>query len=205
MRPVATTTRRKNLAKLTKLGFKVAPSLPTKRGRSKLRSAKAIAARFSALRALFLWVASPEKLTRKGELRSAMTPSERAIYALPREKARVHVESIGWRLENMWPLAWLLGWGEEPSVTGDMIDNETVRALLAFEPTKKVRAARAVLELEDLFYCAHNAARSAQLGGKTAPKGFHLIAGTGVIHERRHALTWAVSPKVAWDDTDLST
>lgn len=202
---MATTTRKKNLAKLTKLGFKVAASLPTKRGATKLRSAKAIAARFSALRALFLWVASPERLTRKIELRSAMTPSERTIYALPRDKARAQIESIGWRLENMWPLAWMLGFDEEPSASGDMIEGDTVRALLAFEPAKKVRSERAVLDLEDLFYCAHNAARSAQLGGKTAPKGFHPIAGTGVIHERRHALTWAVSPKVAWDDTDLST
>ena len=39
-----------------------------------------------------------------------------------------------------------------------------------------------------------------KLGFKVAP-----WLGTGVIHERRHALTWATSPRVKWDDTDLST
>jgi len=29
--------------------------------------------------------------------------------------------------------------------------------------------------------------------------------GTGVIDERRHALTWATSLRTKWDDTDLST
>lgn len=27
----------------------------------------------------------------------------------------------------------------------------------------------------------------------------------GAIHERRHALTWAISDGVSWDDTDLTT
>ena len=41
-------------------------------------------------------------------------------------------------------------------------------------------------------------ARSAQLGAPTAPKGFDPVVGTGVIHERRHSLTWAISPDVSW-------
>ena len=59
--------------------------------------------------------------------------------------------------------------------------------------------------MEDLFYCAHDAVRSAQLGGATVPIGFHPIDDGGGIHERRHALTWALSPGTDWDDTDLST
>jgi hypothetical protein len=88
-----------------------------------------------------------------------------------------------------------------------MIPDEIIRGLLwKFAAKGKLaREPNEVLDLEDLFYCAHNAGRSAQLGGKTVPKGFHPIAGTGVIHERRHALTWATSPRVKWDDTDLST
>ena len=94
----------------------------------------------------------------------SLTPEERKIHAMPRAKARaIHQGTIGWRLENMWPLAWILGFDLAPPASG------------------------------------------AQLGGKTVPKGFHPIAGTGVIHERRHALTWATSPRVKWDDTDLST
>jgi hypothetical protein len=98
-----------------------------------------------------------------------------------------------------------------------MIASETTRAIiLDFLPglTKtpsdllakaRVRAAEEVDALEDLFYCAHNAVRSAQLGRKTVPRGFHPVVDGGVVHERRHALTWAMSPGVAWDDIDLST
>lgn len=27
----------------------------------------------------------------------------------------------------------------------------------------------------------------------------------GAIHERRHSLTWILSPGIDWDDTDMST
>jgi len=201
------TRRQKNLAKLKKLGFKVAPSLPTARDAERVRPATEIAARFRALRELFLWVASEKPLKRTG-VKRALTPEERRIHAMPRAKARsLHQSAIGWRLENMWPLAWILGFDPAPPVSGEMIPGEIIRALLwNFDAKAKVaRDPSEVLDLEDLFYCAHNAGRSAQLGGKTVPKGFHPIAGTGVIHERRHALTWATSPRVKWDDTDLST
>lgn len=52
---------------------------------------------------------------------------------------------------------------------------------------------------KDLFYCAHNAVRSAQLGHDTVPPGFHAVVDGGVVHERRHALTWALSLGVAWE------
>ena len=62
--------------------------------------------------------------------------------------------------------------------------------------------------MEDLFYCVHNAVRSAQLAMHEenddavgiVPEGFDPIANGGVIHERRHALTWALSPGVDWDE-----
>jgi hypothetical protein len=199
--------RDKSLGTLKKLGFVVAASLPTKRENEKVRPASEIATRFRALHELFMWVASDEAMKRT-DLKKALSPEERKIHAMPRAKARaVHQGTIGWRLENMWPLAWILGFEPQPPVSGAMIGNKTIHGLLwDFEPKAKLaRTADEVLDLEDLFYCAHNAVRSAQLGGKTVPKGFHPIAGGGVIHERRHALTWATSPRVKWDDTDLST
>ncbi|MEY3241707.1 MAG: hypothetical protein RIR11_3146 [Bacteroidota bacterium] len=56
-----------------------------------------------------------------------------------------------------------------------------------------------------LFYCLHNAIRSAQCGDDTVPPGFDPISNGGVIHERRHSLTWMLSKGIEWDDTDLST
>ena len=104
---------------------------------------------------------------------------------------------------------------EEPTAASHAIAGATIDPMLDFIRGKlgvaalleraTPRSNAKALALEDLFYCAHNAARSAQLGSKTAPDGFNPVIGGGVIHERRHALTWATSPGTAWDDTDLST
>ena len=221
------TVRQKNLASLKRLGFKVAPSLPTVRhdGRVRLRPVGEIVARAAALKALFAWVSAPEeaipadKVTayvRRNKLRDHLAGEERQALDLPRAEAQEqHVDSVGWKLENMWPLAWVAGFDPAPPV-GGMIDGEQIGALLQFLPSfdgsvgdfTKSCTPRPVAEvdaLEDLFYCAHNAARSAQLGGDTVSDAFHPVRDGGVVQERRHALTWALSPGVAWDDTDLST
>ncbi|MCI0742675.1 MAG: DUF4272 domain-containing protein, partial [Gemmataceae bacterium] len=62
-----------------------------------------------------------------------------------------------------------------------------------------------VIAMEYRFYCAHNAVVSAQLGGDTVPAGFHPLLHGGAVHERRHSLTWCLSPGVIWSDTDLNT
>ena len=63
-----------------------------------------------------------------------------------------------------------------------------------------------IVRMEDRFYLAHNAVRSGQTGeAGMLPAGFDPIGDGGAIHERRHSLTWALSPGTAWDDTDLST
>jgi hypothetical protein len=165
--------------------------------------------------------AASDRVRRYAEANNAaswLTPSEREIFESPRPVAHTrHVDAIGWRLENMWSLAWVLGFAATPAFDGSMMPSELQRAmLLEFMPgldkrvsdlldRKTARSYDEVNALEDLFYCAHNAARSAQLGHATVPPGFDPISGGGVVHERRHALTWCVSPGVSWDDTDLST
>ena len=71
--------------------------------------------------------------------------------------------------------------------------------------SKKTIATESIIKMEDLFYCVHNAVRSAQLGRRTVPSNFDPIGNGGVIHERRHSLTWMLSKGIEWDDTDLST
>ncbi len=183
-----------------------------------------------ALAALFTWASAPEsaaaservrKHIKKNGLRAWLTKEEAEIASLPRAKARkAHADGIGWKLENMWPLAWALGFEAEPSIEASQIDEAISRAILfnflaGLEGTvqglvrkSKLRSAGEVIALEDRFYCAHNAVRSAQigeLGGKTVPAGFHPIIHGGVVHERRYSLTWCLSPGTAWEDTDLST
>ena len=112
----------------------------------------------------------------------------------------------------------ILGFDPPPDPMSGQVPNEVSRAVvLDFLPgldasvddllhAARPRAGEAVVELEDVFYCAHNAVRSAQTGSTTAvPRDFHPVRDGGAIHERRHALTWAISPGVAWEETDLST
>ena len=118
----------------------------------------------------------------------------------------------------MWPLAWILGFEETPGI-GGMIDGDTIAGIIQdflggtdHGPDELVGSGENVdlmnvAAAEHLFYCAHNAARSATFSGvpDAVPEGFHPVVDGGVVHERRHALTWAMSPDDSWDDTDLST
>ena len=219
-------TRKANLGWLGKRGFKVAAWLPLA-GQRELRPLREIAARLMALDVVCTWVMYTEEQVASNRLRASakrsglerfMTPSEKRIWKLSRVAAhRAHVDSIGWRLENMWPLAWVLGFKQTPKLDGAMIGKRVIGGMITKTLPKltegisvlieraEPRSLKAVIALEDRFYCCHNAVRSAQLGGKTLPKGFHPVLNGGVIHERRHALTWCLSPGVAWDKTDLST
>lgn len=218
--------RERNLAFLAARGFTVAPSLPTLRDEAgaAIRPAAEIAGRLWAMSAQFHWVAVagnrvPDERfqhpdTRR-ELRTHLTDEELELFEDSRADAQTQRDTIGWRLENMWALAWTLGFHHPPALQG-MIGPDVIDSLLRFAvfpdgtvadllPRTRLRPPHEINGLEDLFYCAHNAVRSAQLGSATVPLGFHPLADGGGVHERRHALTWVCSPGVAWDETDLST
>jgi Domain of unknown function (DUF4272) len=214
-------------ADLERRGFRPAKSLPLPDLGQPIRPAAEIAARLMALDALFTWVAFPEnavaserveKYIKRNQLREWLTDGESKIVSLSRAEAHAtHVNTIGWKFENMWALAWALGFDPEPTLEALQIGEEITRPmiydfLLGLDGTVEQLLAKAtphgadeVIAMEYRFYCAHNAVRSAQLGGDTVPKGFHPIAHGGAVHERRHSLTWCISPDSAWDDTDLST
>lgn len=214
-------------ADLESLGFRPANSLPLPEPERALRPAREIAARLMALDALFTWVAFPEDaaatgrvehyITRNG-LRDWLAEDEAPIVDLPRAEAHEeHVNTIGWKLENMWALAWALGFDPTPNLEAAQIGDDVTRPMILeflpgldgnvdeFLAKCNLRSAEVVVAMEYRFYCAHNAVRSAQLGGNTVPDGFHPILHGGAVHERRHALTWCISPDTAWDETDLST
>ncbi|MFA6046333.1 MAG: DUF4272 domain-containing protein [Phycisphaerales bacterium] len=226
--------------KLTRAGFRFAKWLPLPSiEEAHARPATQIALRLAALCQLCLLVAAPEDkipsqrlidVYAQAKLEEGLTPAERAIWLLPREEAHAaHVDKIGWRLENMLALAWALGHVEECGFDGAMLQGDAIeRLMLKIVPTEakdvvtwiagaKTRAIHDLVAMEDVFYCAHNAARNASLGTKRSilgifrkhdrpvPDGFDPRIHGGVIQERRHALTWILSPATAWDDTDLST
>jgi hypothetical protein len=216
-----------SLTFLESRGFRVASSLPMPDPAQTLRPATEIAARLMALDALFTWVAFPEDIAdserlngyiERNHLLEWMTEEEREIVSLSRQEAeQQHIDTIGWKLENMWPLAWALGFSPEPAIESAIIEDTVMRTILydflpgldstieALLQKSESRSPEEVIILEDRFYCAHNAVRSAQLGSDTVLEDFDPIMHGGVIYERRHSLTWCLSPQEDWDDTDLST
>lgn len=224
--------RKSSMATLAAGGFHAAESLPTLHHRAgvpaKLRAPREIALRVMALKALFIWASAPESAVasediktyvERNSLASHLTPEELKILSLPRQQALTqHGSTVGWRLENMWSLCWLLGYDTPPSpVLGQLPDEVTEGIMFEFLPNldssvddllakAQPRTLDEVLQMEDVFYCSHNAVRSAQTGSADAvPADFHPVRDGGAIHERRHPLTWAISDGVSWDDTDLST
>lgn len=223
--------REMNLVIANEAGFFSAPSLPLPSARTSclghLRSIKEIAGRLFAMDCTFTWVAySVEDVESKrilayrdrNGLDEFLTQEEKDILELSREDAAEQfVDTIGWKLENMWALAWVLGFSVPPGLFGGEIPAEVTQQIIHnFLPGLGKTVAdllskctpcseRSVCEHEDLLYVIHNAARSAQMGESTAPAWFHPIVDARAIQERRHALVWCLSPGNDWENIDLST
>jgi Domain of unknown function (DUF4272) len=227
--------RQANLAFLNENGFRPAtwlPLLPTAGQTAEpdglggvLRPTREIVHRYMALFGVFAWGAAPPEMAdaitefmASNDLPSAMAKDDRPIMQLPKNDAmEQYQDTVGWRLENMWSLAWILGFIETPSAISGQLSNEISGQIVAqFLPDLEttidqllqeslVRSPEEVVRQNDLFYCAHNAVRSAQMGEKTVPPEFDPIGAGGAIHERRHSLKWALSPGVDWDDIELDT
>ncbi|WP_422104096.1 DUF4272 domain-containing protein [Winogradskyella sp.] len=221
--PWMTDMRLKNLTICLKGGFRPASSLPTELGRE-LRPALEIAKRLHAIKALVFLVNIPPE-NEKGQkildhisenkLEDFMTEDEKSILDASRDNEQLR-NSIGWKFENAWPLAWYFGY-KAPEITGEMMPGEQMVDIMTnytctpeqnveeWVKTQDTISDESLIEKEDLFYCVHNAVRSAQMGRDTVPSGFDPMGNGGVIHERRHALTWMLSKGISWEDTDLST
>jgi hypothetical protein len=208
-------------------GFHVSSSLPTKKS-YELRPAEEIGRRLWAIKAMILWVSFEEQdlvsekvqlYVKSNGLLRYLSKKETAIYQAPRTEAnKLHMSDIGWSMEGAWSLAWILGYKPAPDHAGFMIDDEQIKAIFyEFIPPitagfvewlggKTMLKFEDIVFMEDIFYCVHNAARSAVIGRKeTVPEAFHPVENGVVIQERRKALTWALSAGFTWDDTDVST
>lgn len=226
LNPELVAMREKHYFVLAQGQFRCARWLPIRSlDDTQLRPLNEIAARACALNLLFHWVVFTQMadvmlqaFVERNALQPAFTADELALLARPRSEVHeTEVNNIGWKLENLWALCWVLGFDPAPPFDQGQLPTEITQSMIfGFLPDFlgdtgisterfKPRSLREVLELEDLYYCAHNAVRSAQTGDSTVPRGFHPISDGGAIHERRHALSWCISPDSNWDDVDLST
>lgn len=221
--PWMTDLRLNNISICLDAGFRPSNSLPTEFDRE-LRPSIEIAQRLNAIKALVLWLLVPEEnlesdkiisFVKKNNLMEFMDEEEKEIFNNSRDDDQAR-NSIGWKFENAWPLAWYFGY-KEPDISGEMMSGEQMQEILSdfscpideniaeWVKDQVTLSEEKLKQKEDLFYCLHNAVRSAQLGSETVPKGFDPMGNGGVIHERRHSLTWMLSKSTNWEETDLST
>ncbi|WP_237274947.1 DUF4272 domain-containing protein [Tenacibaculum ovolyticum] len=221
--PWMTELRLNNISICLDSGFKPASSLPTEFERQ-IRPTIEIAQRLNAIKALILWLMVPEEnleadkilnFIDKNGLINFMDKEEKEILKVSRDDEQAR-NSIGWKFENAWSLAWYFGY-KEPEITGQMMSGEQMQEILQdfscplneiiedWIKDKSTLSENKLIQKEDLFYCIHNAVRSAQMGRETVPNGFDPMGNGGVIHERRHSLTWMLSKGISWEETDLST
>ena len=221
--PWMTDLRINNVSICLNAGFRPSNSLPTEFERE-LRPSIEIAQRLNTIKALILWLMVPQEnlesdiilnFIEKNNLKDFMSEDEKEILNTSRDDEQAR-NAIGWKFENAWSLAWYFGY-TEPEITGHMMSGEQMQEILQnfscpldenienWIKDKQTLSESELIQKEDLFYCLHNAVRSAQLGRETVPNGFDPMGNGGVIHERRHSLTWMLSKGLSWEETDLST
>lgn len=219
MAQVSESMRDRHLRALAKVDLRAADWLPLADARwaePKLRSKEEIVRRMMAAYITTAWVCAPEEIVPKQEVKSYLAKNklsagcfsrqEAEWIQAPREHAREHAPQAGWIMENIWSLAWLVGYQPTPNPSAEQVSdvvfdpirrklmNGTQCSFQELLAKAKLRRIESIIALEDFLYCAHNACRNKQQTMKV-----------GVVQERRMPLTWALSPNVSWDDTDAST
>lgn len=224
--------RSANIARLRAMGFSPVGWLPLREHRAIVRPNEEIARRAVALAAMAMWITSSETDAPSAEIlahvargglrgalngdldRSGLDPDEAALLDAPRASAAK--DDPVWDAVAM--LGWALGLEYEPTADGAPLEeharDEARRWLYRggdVHPsmlTARVRSADEIVPLEDLFACAHQSSRLVQLGF-APPDGEPMRAPRRADHlrieVRRHALTWILSPGVAWQEVDLGS
>lgn len=172
----------------------------------KVRPAEEIAARFLSLSLLFTWVCADDEEAPSAELQATieengldhfLTDDELDLLEMERDEAGEEGRAtIGWKLENMWPLAWALGFAREPAADGQMIDEATVKELI-FEFTPKLVEAMA------------EGGEGPRLRGADELAATHARFAAGdaanpVIVERTVPLAWMLAPGTEWEDHEAA-
>ena len=115
--------RERHYFELAQRGFHCARWLPLETSSDKeLRPLNEILGRVNALNILFHWVVFTQiedkilkDFIERNQLLQYFTASEQEILSLSRTEAQeTHLNTIGWKLENMWALSWVLGFEPAP-------------------------------------------------------------------------------------------
>ncbi|MEI5907015.1 DUF4272 domain-containing protein [Bacillus spongiae] len=142
-------------------------------------------------------------------LNQYMTEFEKNIL----EKDRLEVTpsellKLKWYLESLWALVWVLdintNFQPHEPVGNDLLnmvpDVKKKQDFTILQTNNLTRNIKEIYEQTDLYYRLHWYCVDSKLKGIK-----HFRFDEGTIKERRQALEWVISPKVEWEDIDLST
>jgi Domain of unknown function (DUF4272) len=185
-----------------------------------LRSRGEMVGRALAMQTLFLYVSLTEdqetsealqEHAKRNYLSLYWTPEEQYVFNLPRTEATTQYQGfVGWLLEGLWSLAWVLGYPQKPTIAQQEIPTEVARDIfLIFLPavgtllddffhTVTVRPVDEAITLEDRLFCAHHALFLSQKGGNVLSYASKARFYDSIIAERRQALQWCLTPQKPW-------
>ena len=215
---IADSIREKHVESLRDKGLQVADWMPNaiSRGFTQLRPVDEIVRRLMAAFATVAWVCAPDEVVSATDVKKyladndlqpeSFSKQEAQWLATPRENVREFMESAGWITENIWALGWLLGVAPTvcpcdqlapQNIIGPIRDDFLCGFERTFDELKsgsQIQPVERIIALEDFLYCAHNGFRN-----------MDDVETAGLVQERRHSLTWALSPGTDWDEIDVGT
>lgn len=201
---------------LNKLNIPYIDHLPLTEEESdiKIRPAKEIAERILILTYLNYVSEVPEErekvvnFLQTNLLWDSVSPDEKDLFEKP-ELTQQEEVNISWRSEAIWLLLWTIGKVEKLQLPIEQVEvSEIVSNLPEFLSDPKdfiknvaIRPTTEILDILDLTYRLHWAARDANLKRKPIPANLSL----SIIMERHYAINWVTFYADEWDEITTDT
>lgn len=137
-----------------------------------------------------------------------VSPDEKVLFE-KEELTEKELINISWRSEAIWLLLWVINKVDRLELPIEQVDiNEIVSRLpefltppAEFTSTAVLRPASQILDILDLTYRLHWAARNANLKKEAMPANLDL----SIIMERHYAINWVTFYADEWDDITTDT
>ncbi len=180
----------------------------------KIRTAKEIAERILILVYLAYVSEVPDEkenvmdFLKANSLWDKVSPHEKELFQ-KEELTDQEIANISWRSEGVWLLLWTINKVEKLELPTEQVEiSEIVSRLPKFlsDPsefikTSIVRPTTEILDIADLIYRLHWAARNANLNNQPMPANLDL----SIITERHYAINWATFYADDWDEITTDT
>lgn len=146
-------------------------------------------------------------LVKRFDIRSALSPEERAFIDNPRPSEQERVQ-FSWRYEGLAVMLWALGFIDDLGRPDTVVDVPMAVGFLrdlgreGFLAKAKLRSTDEILDQADLIYRYHWAVTDARINGRQPPAGLDR----GIVYERHYALNWLIRYlDQEWDDISTDT